>query len=376
MFGAKRPVGRVAGKGPKSDQETEPSRILKLKECCDMLLAGGYFRARIPSLSPFDKVVGGVVWAITASAEEVDVDILFQENSSIGERIKLSEQLVRALISMKCPRPLQSHQIQGLDYDSLFPVIQWLVRKVIETRLLMGDEVRQLSVSQFGKSYAFPEEKVLPEAKEFVATVRSHYKPVRLFKQSTSSKFDSEAARTTATLLEYGEKLFGQSFEDEEAADAREKKKAARGEGKRIGVGQFEKSEATEEAKKKAEEEAKKKQVEEEEKKLEEIKGQLSSIGDQDLKVSGVNVGQLVASQADTIRKAVDEYEEKTKEADSKEASAGGGKGSAAQAHQRQVETLKRQMIAIEKKISTKLEMYKKLVMEAKLARAKLKKKR
>jgi len=214
MFGAKRPAvggGRV-GKGPKSDQEIEPSRILKLKECCDMLMAGGYFRARIPSLSPFDKVVGGVVWAITASAEEVDVDILFQENSSIGERIKLSEQLVRALISMKCPHALQSHQIQGLDYEHLFPIIQWLVRKVISTRLLMGDEVRQLSVSQFEKSYAFPDEKFEPEVKEFVQSVKQHYKPLRLFKQSGKSKYDSEGAKSTATLLEYGEKNFWTIF--------------------------------------------------------------------------------------------------------------------------------------------------------------------
>lgn len=42
-----------------------------LKQCCDLLLAGGYFRARIPTLSPFDKVVGGIVWALTISASQV-----------------------------------------------------------------------------------------------------------------------------------------------------------------------------------------------------------------------------------------------------------------------------------------------------------------
>ena len=72
----------------------------------------GYFRARISSLSPFDKVVGGMCWAITASGASVSVDILFQENSTIGQRIKLSENLVKALLQMKCPLPLQSHQIQ------------------------------------------------------------------------------------------------------------------------------------------------------------------------------------------------------------------------------------------------------------------------
>ena len=41
-------------------QETEPSRILALKECCDLLLAAGYFRARLVEVSAFDRVVGGL----------------------------------------------------------------------------------------------------------------------------------------------------------------------------------------------------------------------------------------------------------------------------------------------------------------------------
>lgn len=32
-----------------------------------LLVAGGYFRARIPTLKAFDKVVGGLAWSINAS---------------------------------------------------------------------------------------------------------------------------------------------------------------------------------------------------------------------------------------------------------------------------------------------------------------------
>jgi hypothetical protein len=45
----------LAGKSVKSQEEQEPERIMKLKQCCDILVAGGYFRARIATLSPFDK---------------------------------------------------------------------------------------------------------------------------------------------------------------------------------------------------------------------------------------------------------------------------------------------------------------------------------
>ena len=47
-------------------------------ETLQLLLAAGYFRARIKGLSPFDKIVGGMTWAIATSNEGVDVDILFE----------------------------------------------------------------------------------------------------------------------------------------------------------------------------------------------------------------------------------------------------------------------------------------------------------
>jgi hypothetical protein len=67
--------------------ERDPERLLALKKITDFLLAGGYFRVRIPSLSPFDKVIGGLCWAITSSGVGVDIDLLFQEQLQIGTYI-------------------------------------------------------------------------------------------------------------------------------------------------------------------------------------------------------------------------------------------------------------------------------------------------
>ena len=70
------------------DKEKNPERLLQLKRICDMLIAAGYFRARVPVLSPFDKVVGGLVWGITASNVDLDVDIIFQEKfGDIGRKL-------------------------------------------------------------------------------------------------------------------------------------------------------------------------------------------------------------------------------------------------------------------------------------------------
>jgi hypothetical protein len=50
---------------------------------------------------------------------------------------------------MKCPFPLQSYEIRGLNTPNIYPVIQWLVKKVIETRAETGDLLRLFSESRF-----------------------------------------------------------------------------------------------------------------------------------------------------------------------------------------------------------------------------------
>ncbi|NP_001134265.1 Coiled-coil domain-containing protein 93 [Salmo salar] len=65
----------------------DEEQSVKLAEILELLLAAGYFRARIKGLGPFDKVVGGMTWCITTCNFDIDVDLLFQENSTIGQKI-------------------------------------------------------------------------------------------------------------------------------------------------------------------------------------------------------------------------------------------------------------------------------------------------
>ncbi len=44
---------------------------------------------------------------------------------------ELGERIEEALIRMKCPFKLQAHEIRGLNTGNIFPVVQWLVKKVI-----------------------------------------------------------------------------------------------------------------------------------------------------------------------------------------------------------------------------------------------------
>ena len=309
-----------------------------------MLLAGGYFRARIPTLSPFDKVVGGMVWSITASNVDVDVDLLFEENSTIGQRIHLSEQIVKALVKMQSPSPLQSHQIQGLDYAHLLPVIKWLVRKVIETRQLTGDEVRALSIAQFGKDgRAMPGDEVADEVLDGVGVLVQQYKAQRKFKKREDATFESEVGRVEATLLEYGEKIYGASRVDEENEE-KKRARAAQGRGK---LTQEPSAEDTARARLQAEQE--------QAQRVQALQQQLFA-SQADGKISGSVLGEMVALGADDIREADAAYASVIQRAGGADA-LGVAKDAKAQEelrHKRQVEALKRRIAEAERMLETR----------------------
>ncbi|XP_032423080.1 coiled-coil domain-containing protein 93 isoform X2 [Xiphophorus hellerii] len=191
------------------ESREDEEQTVKLAEILELLLAAGYFRARIKGLSPFDKVVGGMTWCITTCNFDIDVDLLFQENSTIGQKIALTEKIVSVLPKMKCPHRLEPHQIQGLDFIHIFPVIQWLVKRAIETREEMGDYVRAYSISQFQKSHSFPEDQELLQRKDkavkAVLDVLEVYKPERKYRrQKDAELLLDEESRIHFTLLEYG----------------------------------------------------------------------------------------------------------------------------------------------------------------------------
>lgn len=56
---------------------------------------------------------------------------------------------------MKCPHIIEPHQIQGLDFINIFPLVQWLIKYSSEFRLAKEDELRRFAVMQYDKQYIF-----------------------------------------------------------------------------------------------------------------------------------------------------------------------------------------------------------------------------
>ncbi|XP_024890343.1 coiled-coil domain-containing protein 93 [Temnothorax curvispinosus] len=189
------------------DVREDEEQTTKFQEIIDLLVAAGYFRARIKGLSNFDKVVGGMTWCIESCNFDVDVDLLFQENFTIGQKISLTEKIVVMLPKMNCPYRIEPHQIQGLDCIHIFPVVQWLVKRSMEMRQEMADFVRAFALNQFHKKHSFSEDcEVGATANENVIrnlrSVKKAYEPRRLFKQKEDFVKD-ESNRFIGTILEY-----------------------------------------------------------------------------------------------------------------------------------------------------------------------------
>ncbi|XP_051258830.1 coiled-coil domain-containing protein 93 isoform X2 [Dicentrarchus labrax] len=308
----------------------DEEQSVKLAEILELLLAAGYFRARIKGLSPFDKVVGGMTWCITTCNFDIDVDLLFQENSTIGQKIALTEKIVSVLPKMKCPHRLEPHQIQGLDFIHIFPVIQWLVKRAIETREEMGDYVRAYSVSQFQKSHSLPEDEEFLQRKDkavrAVLDVLEVYKPQRKYRrQRDAGELLDEESRVHSTLLEYGRRYGFSKQSKQDEADGRKASQAGGAQAAPPGMG-----EVSEEDLQAAEE-----------MRIKTLMTSMAAMVNEEGRLTASAVGQIVGLQSEEIKQIASEYAEKQSELSSEERSERYGP---LQQHRRAVASVQKQI--------------------------------
>ena len=183
------------------DIREDEEQQVKFQEITELLVGAGYFRARIKGLAAFDKIVGGLTWCILNCAVDIDIDLLYQENSSIGKKIALTEKIISVLPEMKCPHTIKPHQIQGLDFINIFPVVQWLVKKALETRAEREIFNRSFSLREFEK---MTETKL--ENKTLTTTVekfQADWRPQRRLQPVRVLTGLADSTRVMLTLLEY-----------------------------------------------------------------------------------------------------------------------------------------------------------------------------
>lgn len=335
--------GRIRKIETREDEEQN----VKMAETIELLLAAGYFRARIKGLSPFDKVVGGMTWCISVCDFDVDVDLLFQENSTIGQKIALTEKIVAVLPRMKCPHRLEPHQIQGLDFINIFPVVQWLVKRAIERKEEMGDYIREFSVSQFNKHHSTPKDDEFstrkPKCIFGMENLKETYKPRRRYRKPESITKTDEETRVRTTLLEYGWQYgFSKEQRDKEKEQA-EKKKAA---GSAIPG--------------RAESASEEDEYVVEQKRLKSLLKGMSVMEGKEGALSSSTVGSIVGLQSEEISQIASEYAERQAELQ-ENLGARGERTGGEQTHKRMVASLEKQISVQEKKLEQVQEKHDKL---------------
>ncbi|XP_039479792.1 coiled-coil domain-containing protein 93 [Drosophila santomea] len=196
------------GREVQVERREDSDATAKEQDTFDILVAAGYYRARIKGLSAFDKVVGGMTWCIECCDYDVDVDLLFHESLSIGQKIALVEKIVSVLIDMKCPHSLEPHQVQGLEFLAIHPVIQWLVKTSVENRAERGQRLKRFAIGQFHNHYQYKSDKdnltKIRLASTNIRAIQDLYGPRRLYERQEAPG-DDDVSRVRLTLLEYGD---------------------------------------------------------------------------------------------------------------------------------------------------------------------------
>lgn len=190
-------------------EKLDADQNAKLKEIFDILLSAGYFRCRIPGITIFDKIVGGVAWCITCS--NFDIDIEFSEDMNLGQKIKIAEKVVATLKQMGCPYNIGAHQFQGLDLKNIFPIVQWLIKFVLETRDIRQDFNRSVSQFEGNKVYSQNDALQAYEAEAFLKADKSRDKRV-----NKNSKIDgfklTDPVRAYSGLMEFDDKTARRTY--------------------------------------------------------------------------------------------------------------------------------------------------------------------
>jgi N12 class adenine-specific DNA methylase len=109
---------------------------------------------------------------------------------------------------MKCPFLLEPHQIQGLDFINIYPVIQWLVKESVNLRNEKAERLKLFAIGQFHNHFKLQSsDKTKAERVEVLKAVKrieDLYALKRQFKRKLNSEPDDEKSRVRLTLLEYG----------------------------------------------------------------------------------------------------------------------------------------------------------------------------
>ena len=185
----------------------DPERLETYNKIVELLITAGYFRARLQNLVPFDKILGGMAWTLTGCFYDIDID--FKDEMTLTEKIRVSEKITAGLKSINYPNVLNPIQIQGLDLKPIYTCLQWLYKRLLETRDERNEMNKKFSINfiknsllednNSKKNITIDDENIL-KAKYNKIQQNRKYKP----KEKLNFDYNDEL-RVFFTMIEFGQ---------------------------------------------------------------------------------------------------------------------------------------------------------------------------
>ena len=129
---------------------------------------------------------------------------------NLTEKIRVSEKIVAGLKAINCPMTLNPVQIQGLDLKPLYQTLQWLQKRLLETRDERNALNKKISVNFYDKEYTEPEESQLKLSNDTDEMLNAKYnvlKENRKYKPRSKLNFNyNDELRVYFGMIEFGVK--------------------------------------------------------------------------------------------------------------------------------------------------------------------------
>ena len=184
----------------------DPERLETYNKIVELLITAGYFRARLQNLEPFDKILGGMAWTLTGCFYDIDID--FKDEMTLTEKIRVSEKITAGLKSINYPNILNPIQIQGLDLNPIYICLQWLVKRLLETRDERNEMNKKFSINFLKNSLNEEEEnrKINIDDENILKAKYNKIQQNRKYKPKQKLNFDyNDELRVFFTMIEFGQ---------------------------------------------------------------------------------------------------------------------------------------------------------------------------
>ena len=185
----------------------DPERLETYNKIVELLITAGYFRARLQNLVPFDKILGGMAWTLTGCFYDIDID--FKDDMNLAEKIRVSEKITAGLKSINYPNVLNPIQIQGLDLKPIYTCLQWLYKRLLETRDERNEMNKKFSINFLKNSLLEDNKSKSKNITDDENILKAKYNKIqqnRKYKPKQKLNFDyNDELRVFFTMIEFGQ---------------------------------------------------------------------------------------------------------------------------------------------------------------------------